>query len=253
MNGVLYIAHGSQKREKNQALGVFVHALHEQVGSHIPYRIAFLEHDEETIDKGASSMIQQGVTHVITVPLLLFAATHALRDIPNEIAEVKNKFPEIEFQFGDTFGHRAGTVQILEERIQQAIIQEGLTESKDGTACILIAHGTKRYPTPQQQLEEIADHLQEQLQIKIFPTNIRGREPFLPVTIEAMNAFQNVIILPFFMFNGHLVDEIHEKLKAATLHRFDQLIMTETLDFDERMIPDIVEVITESRNKECTL
>lgn len=249
MEGVLYIAHGSQKKEKNEALTVFVSEVHAQVGSHIPYRIAFLEHEEDTIDKGASSMIQQGVTQVITVPLLLFAATHALQDIPNQIAEVKNKFPEIQFQFGDTFGHRTGTHSILAERIVQAIDHSGLAEAKEKTACILIAHGSKRYEKPQQQLEQIAEQLREQLQIAIFPTNIRGREPFLPIAVEVLESYNHVIVLPFFMFNGHLVDEIHHQLQAA-LHQdqFKQIIITETLDFDQRMIPDIVSVIVESRS-----
>lgn len=270
MEGILYIAHGSQKGEKNEQLRKFVEALHEQVGSQIPYRTAFLEHTAENIENEASALIAQGVDHLIAVPLLLFAATHALKDIPNEIEAVRKKHPEVMFYFVDTFGHRAGTGEILKERIETALqactknlnnVQVGQESKKikelqteepladANTICIVVSHGTKRYPTPQTQLEQICASLEAQVGIKVLPTNIRGQEPFLPLAVEAMKAYDHLIVVPFFMFEGHLVDEITEKLHTAALEsNFNGLTITETLNFDPRMMQDIASVIVESRN-----
>lgn len=267
MEGILYIAHGSQKGEKNEELRNFVEVLHEQVGSQIPYRTAFLEHTPENIENEASTLIGQGVDHLIAAPLLLFSATHALEDIPNEIEAVRQKYPEVAFYFADTFGHRAGTEEILKERIETALqartknlsnVQVGQESQKlqieepvadANTICIIVSHGTKRYPTPQLQLEQICASLEAQVKIKVLPANIRGHEPFLPLAIEAMKSYDHLIVVPFFMFEGHLVDEITQKLQKAALEcNFNRLTITDTLDFDPRMMQDIAAVIVESRN-----
>jgi sirohydrochlorin ferrochelatase len=269
MEGILYIAHGSQKGEKNEALRKFVEALHEQVGSQIPYRTAFLEHTAENIENEANALIAQGVDHLIAVPLLLFAATHALKDIPNEIEAVRQKHPEVVFYFADTFGHRAGTGDILRERIETALqawtknlsnvqINQESQELKKlpneglpagNSVCIVVSHGTKRYPTPQVQLEQICASLEAQVKIKVLPANIRGHEPFLLLAVDAMKSYDHLIVVPFFMFEGHLVDEITQKLQTAALEcNFNGLTITDTLDFDPRMMQDIASVIVESRN-----
>lgn len=258
MEGILYIAHGSQKGEKNEALRKFVAELHEQVGSQAPYRTAFLEHTAENIENEANALIAQGVDHLIVVPLLLFAATHALKDIPNEIEAVRQSHPEVAFYFADTFGHRAGTSEILKERIETSLqawtknlnnVNVGQEPLADGnTICIVVSHGTKRYPTPQVQLEQICASLEAQVKIKVLPANIRGHEPFLPLAVEAMKTYNHLIVVPFFMFEGHLVDEITQKLQTAALEsNFNGLTITDTLDFDPRMMQDITSVIVESR------
>lgn len=247
MEGILYIAHGSQKGEKNEELRNFVAQLHEQVGSQIPYRTAFLEHTAENIENEATALIAQGVNHLIAVPLLLFAATHALKDIPNEIEAVRQSHPEVAFCFADTFGHRTGTGEILQERIETAL--KAWTKNVGNTICIVVSHGTKRYPRPQAQLEQICASLEAQVKIKVLPANIRGHEPFLPLAIEAMKSYDHLIVVPFFMFEGHLVDEITQKLQKAALEcNFNGLTITDTLDFDPRMMKDIAAVIVESRN-----
>lgn len=270
MEGILYIAHGSQKGEKNEALRNFVEVLHEQVGSQIPYRTAFLEHTAENIENEATALIAQGVNHLIAVPLLLFAATHALKDIPNEIEAVRQSHPDVAFYFADTFGHRTGTSEILKERIETALqawtknsnnVQVGQESQKlkklqteepladANTICIIVSHGTKHYPTPQVQLEQICASIEAQVQIKVLPANIRGHEPFLPLAVEAMKSYDHLIVVPFFMFEGHLVDEITQKLQKAALDcNFNGLTITDTLDFDPRMMQDIAAVIVESRN-----
>lgn len=270
MEGILYIAHGSQKGEKNEELRNFVEVLHDQVGSQIPYRTAFLEHTPENIENEASALIGQGVDHLIAVPLLLFAATHALKDIPNEIEAVRQKHPEVMFYFADTFGHGVGTGEILQERIETALqvwtknlnnvqINQESQRLKEmqtheplagaNTVCIVVSHGTKRYPTPQVQLEQICANLEAQVKIKVLPANIRGHEPFLPLAVDAMKSYDHLIVVPFFMFEGHLVDEITQKLQTAALEcNFNGLTITDTLDFDLRMMQDIASVIVESRN-----
>lgn len=262
MEGILYIAHGSQKGEKNEELRKFVAELHEQVGRQFAYRIAFLEHTAESIESEASALIAQGVDHMIAVPLLLFAATHALKDIPNEIEAVRLKHPEVMVYFADTFGHGAGTEQILKERIETALLhylqKSKLHNSKKlqtekrsvgNSICIVVSHGTKRYPRPQAQLEQICASLEAQVKIKVLPANIRGHEPYLPLAVEAMQTYDHLIVVPFFMFEGHLVDEIAEKLQTAAIQcDFNGLTITDTLDFDPRMMQDIASVIAESRN-----
>src|SRR5690606_2597655 len=56
-----------------------------------------LELCEPTTTQGSARCVQRGVQRLVVQPLLLFAAGHARRDIPEEIAKAARLYPDVQF------------------------------------------------------------------------------------------------------------------------------------------------------------
>lgn len=240
MIGILYVFHGSQKAEKNQAAMDFINQLKIKLDPTVYQATAFLENHSDTIPNVAKEMIQNGVTKMIVVPVLLFAAKHALVDIPNELETVKEQYPDVQFKQTETFGSKSGSRQVLLERFQE-VAAEYPDEQLVG---ILVAHGTKQTDEPQQVLTEIAAEIQQQVGFSIIPTSLKGPEDYLEDIKKQVSTDQKIVIVPFFLFDGHLITIMKNKLKEA-FPKTD-FILTRTLEFDSRILTDLEGIVKEA-------
>ncbi|WP_239644732.1 sirohydrochlorin chelatase [Enterococcus crotali] len=201
---------------------------------------AFLENHSDTIPKVAKEMIKNGVTKMIVVPVLLFAAKHALVDIPAELEEVKAHYPEVQFSQTETFGSKKGSRQVLLERFQEAAD----TYPAEPLVGILVAHGTKQTDEPQQVLTEIATEIQQQVGFSIIPTSLKGQEDYLADIKKQLSNETKIVIVPFFLFDGHLITIMKNKLTEA--FPTTDFTITRTLEFDPRILNDLEQIVKEA-------
>ncbi|WP_430602259.1 hypothetical protein IGJ02_002586 [Enterococcus sp. DIV0724b] len=240
MIGILYVFHGSQKAEKNQAAMDFINQLKTKLDPTIYQATAFLENHSDTIPKVAEEMIKNNVTQIIVVPVLLFAAKHALVDIPNELEPVKRTHPTVKFIQTETFGSKKGSRQVLLERFQEV----ASSYPDEQLVGMLVAHGTKQTDEPQQVLTEIAAEIQQQVGFSIIPTSLKGQEDYLEDIKKQVSTDQKIVIVPFFLFDGHLITIMKNKLNEA-FPKTD-FIMTRTLEFDPRILTDLQGIVKEA-------
>ena len=59
------------------------------------------------------------------VPVLLFAAAHYKRDIPLEIAKMKNQYPHISFSVVQPFSTHPHMVELVVKRIRETMPMQG--------------------------------------------------------------------------------------------------------------------------------
>lgn len=240
MIGILYVFHGSQKAEKNQAAMDFIQQLEKRLDPNFYQATAFLENHPDTIPSVATEMINKGVTNLIVVPVLLFAAKHALVDIPAALAAVKTQHPEVEFSQTETFGSKKGSRQVLLERFQEV----AASYPDEQLVGILVAHGTKQTTEPQQVLTEIANEIQQQVGFSIIPTSLKGQEEYLNDIKKQLTGNQKIVIVPFFLFDGHLITIMKNKLCEA--FPTTDLTFTRTLEFDPRILLDLEQIVNEA-------
>lgn len=240
MIGILYVFHGSQKAEKNQAAMDFIQQLEKRLDPNFYQATAFLENHPDTIQNVAQTMINKGVTNLIVVPVLLFAAKHALVDIPAALAAVKTQHPEVEFSQTETFGSKKGSRQVLLERFQEV----AASYPDEQLVGILIAHGTKQTTEPQQVLTEIANEIQQQVGFSIIPTSLKGQEEYLNDIQKQLVGNQKIVIVPFFLFDGHLITIMKNKLREA--FPTTDFTFTRTLEFDPRILLDLEQIVNEA-------
>jgi sirohydrochlorin ferrochelatase len=98
MKSIVLIAHGSRLQSSNDEAKQLVDKLAEKLDKRYPIvEIAFLELTRPSIAEAIESCIQQGAKEVCLMPYFLCAGHHVLRDIPNEVKPLQNKYPHIPF------------------------------------------------------------------------------------------------------------------------------------------------------------
>lgn len=237
MNSVLYVFHGSQKDEKNKAAMTFIEELKQLVGKELLQETAFLENHPQTILKQSEVLISQGADHIVVVPVLLFAAKHALVDIPKEIAAVQKKHPEVRFTQTETFGHRKGSRTVLLEQFSK--VKE--EHAKQALTGVLLAHGTKMTAEPQRVLEEIAAEIQGKVDFPVEALNLKGSGDYLAAIRQLLGENSQLVIVPFFLFDGHLIHLMKARLSEAFPE--EEILVTPTLEFDHRILVDLHEIV----------
>ena len=80
--GVLICGHGSRNRLAVEEFAQMVEALRPKLAP-MPVEHGYLEFARPILRDGLESLRQQGVTRVLAIPAMLFAAGHAKNDIPS--------------------------------------------------------------------------------------------------------------------------------------------------------------------------
>ena len=81
------------------------------------------------------------------VPVLLFAAAHYKRDIPLEIAKMKNQYPHISFSVVQPFSTHPHMVELVVKRIRE-------TMPMQGSSVLLVGRGSSDFQ-PIHELQQI--------------------------------------------------------------------------------------------------
>ena len=118
--GIVLFGHGSRVDDANQ--GVRELALRIQnAGPYHYVRAAFLEPAQPDLNAAVAEAAEAGLRRVIIIPFFLTMGIHLRRDLPNLIAPMKQKYPRLEIQVGQSLeGHPLMTSIIL-GRVWEAI------------------------------------------------------------------------------------------------------------------------------------
>lgn len=115
---VVLLGHGSKKKEANEILSQLAKMLEKE--SYDPVFYSFLQFTsptlEDTIDKIAGYSVQE----ITIVPVFLFPGVHLQQDIPEEIEELKYKYPGISFNLSGPIGADKRLIPILKDKIDSS-------------------------------------------------------------------------------------------------------------------------------------
>jgi len=118
--GILLFAHGSSVEEANQG----VHALARQIQAQGPYsyvRAAFLELAQPRLEEAAAQAAGAGLRRLIVIPLFLTVGIHLRRDLPNLIAPLKHKHPDLEIEVGQAVEGHPLVASIVLGRVREVV------------------------------------------------------------------------------------------------------------------------------------
>lgn len=120
MKAVLVLAHGSRNKETEQVLNWILEGV--QAKAQIALiEGAFLQFSEKDLEAGIVALKEKGATDITIVPYFLFEGVHITEDIPEEIEKMKAKYPELHIQLGQILGADMRLVDILVDRIAEAV------------------------------------------------------------------------------------------------------------------------------------
>ena len=98
MKSMILVVHGSRLESSNDEAKHLADKLAEKLETQYPiFEIAFLELTRPSIAEAIESCIQQGAGEVCLLPYFLCAGHHVIRDIPDEVKQLQQKYPHIPF------------------------------------------------------------------------------------------------------------------------------------------------------------
>ena len=118
--GIMICGHGSRSKSAESEFGLLAERLKERYPD-TPVEYGFLEYSAPNIHMGLDSLKDQGVNHIVAVPGMLFAATHAKNDIPSVLTTYQEKNPDINVSYGRELALHPEMIAAFEARILQAL------------------------------------------------------------------------------------------------------------------------------------
>jgi len=121
---ILLMAHGSRIPEANNAVSEIASMVKEMAGFDI-VEISFRENYSPDIQKGIDACVERGAARILLVPYFLYLGAHVLQDLPEEIAEARQRHPGVEMMMGKPLGVHRKLAEIVAERITEALAGKG--------------------------------------------------------------------------------------------------------------------------------
>ncbi|MEI6032262.1 MAG: CbiX/SirB N-terminal domain-containing protein [Synechococcaceae cyanobacterium ELA739] len=220
--GVLVCGHGSRNR---LAVAEFA-GLAEQLKQHlapVPVEFGYLEFARPILRDGLEALRSQGVTHVLAVPAMLFAAGHAKNDIPS----VLNTYAAetgLRIDYGRELGVDLKMIQAAGARIREALEAAASQPTAKpvplhDTLLVVVGRGSSD-PDANSNVAKVTRMLVEGFGFGWGETVYSGVtfplvEPGLRQAVRL--GYRRIVVFPYFLFSGVLVSRIrqHTQLVAA--------------------------------------
>jgi sirohydrochlorin ferrochelatase len=209
MEAVVYISHGSRSNDWNEQFISFI--TETMKGNIAPIQAyGFFELASPSIGEAIRSCIQQGATTVTVVPVLLLSGNHALIDIPTEIKEAQEQFPDIPIMYADVLGSDAMFLPAIRNKLQE----NGYVQL-DNELVLLVAHGSGHEETAK-ELEGLTSLVRQDLNRPV-EWGYLSREPHYLKMLEMTltNDQQKVYIVPHFVSKGGFTAKIERQLNET--------------------------------------
>lgn len=137
--GVLLIGHGTRDSVGTSQFFELATLLANRLRP-LAVQSALLEFQEPTIGQAWEALVSRGVQHVHVAPLLLFAAGHAKRDIPDTLIECQAKTPGILFDQARPLSRHPAMIELAQLRLASALCKS--KAAADRTAVVMVGRGS---------------------------------------------------------------------------------------------------------------
>jgi sirohydrochlorin ferrochelatase len=230
MKAILYICHGTRSRKGADEARAFLNRVMERID--IPIQeYSFLELTDPLIEEGFRKCVERGATEVVVVPIFLLAAGHIKEDIPNALTVLQEQYPNVKIDVRNPFGVQDEILEAIAELV--SIEAGGVTE----TDSILIVGRGSSDPDLHVSFNKITEGMKKRLRTdRVSVCYMAAAEPSFRQGFETalQNTVGRVIIVPYLLFSGLLLNEINQKAKND-----EKIIVTGPLT-RHRVIEDLV-------------
>lgn len=215
---VLLVGHGSRIEAGNEELRSFTAQLAARKPG-LNIETCFIELASPSIAEGIERCVAGGAGTVYVVPIILLAAGHSKLDIPMAIDQAKRKYPAVEFVYGRPLGVQERAVEILLDRIAEAVPlgpdhkPETAPAAAEDTAVLVMGRGGSD-PGANSDVYKLSRLLWEQTPYKsVESCFIAIARPSLNEGLARCLALgaRKIVVLPYLLFTGVLMKQFAER------------------------------------------
>ncbi len=208
--------HGSRDEQAVAEFASLAHKVREMVGHEWPVAHGYLEFARPVIREGLDALRAKGCTRILAVPGMLFAAGHAKNDIPS----VLNRYAAehgLRIDYARELGLDPAMLQAAADRIRQAMATAGDHVHVHETLLMVVGRGSSD-PDANSNVSKLTRMLQEGFGFGWAETAYSGVT--FPLVGAALDhavrlGFRRIIVFPWFLFTGILVQRIYDAADAA--------------------------------------
>lgn len=219
--GIVVVGHGTA----NATGAAETAAVAEQVTRLVPgtpVELGFLEVIEPSIDEAVGRLADRGCREVLALPILLFTAGHAKRDVPAALAEAVSR-RGLTVRQAASLGLHPAIVQLVRRRYLETVA--GLPPLPAGEALLVVGRGASD-PTAGSQFWALVRRCFASLpRVATQPVGIgfvAAARPTLDEAIAALSrptagrpAIGRVVVQPHLLFRGHVEHQVAARLERA--------------------------------------
>lgn len=232
--GFLLVGHGTRKSAgQEQFKAVFSQFKHCMEG--FPTELSFLELAAPDIPAGVQRLAEAGVRNLVTVPVLLFSAGHALQDIPEAVSAACREFGVNSYAQSGPFQSEPAVMDLSARRFRQAACRilpkrptlmgpDGVCDKDclakcsgkycSRTALLMIGRGSNS-PEATAQMRAFTERRVEQTRVDWWQTCfVHGQKPTVDEGLDALESqpHELKIVQPHLIFEGLLIDQIRRQV-----------------------------------------
>ena len=213
--GVMLCGHGSRDEGAVKEFAVLAQHLKKRLPQY-PVEFGYLEFATPIIRTGLDALKAENVTRVLAVPGMLFAAGHAKNDIPsvlNTYAAANN----LKIEYGKELGIDPKMMRAAGDRIQAALDKAGDDVGLHETMLVVVGRGASD-PDANSNVSKVTRILWEGFGFGWAETCYSGVTfPLVDPGLEhaAKLGYKRIIVFPYFLFTGILVDRIYDATDAV--------------------------------------
>ena len=257
--GIMICGHGSRDEGavaefEKLALGI------RRRSNGIPVEYGFLEFATPVIKDGLAALVNQGVTDVLAVPGMLFAAGHAKNDIPSVLNTYSAENDAIDIRYGRELAIDPKMLKAAADRIQEALDSAVDDVPLEETMLVVIGRGASD-PDANSNVAKVMRMLWEGFGFGWGETAYSGVtfpliEPGLEHAVKL--GYRRIVVFPYFLFTGVLMRRIYDYTDVvAERHPDIEFIKAPYLNDHPMVIETFMERIDEiqrgENNMNCQL
>lgn len=257
--GVMLCGHGSRDEDAVTEFALLARLL-QKLMPDLPVEYGYLEFARPIIRDGLDRLRAQGVTRALAVPGMLFAAGHAKNDIPSVLNTYAASNPGFRIDYGRDLGLDPKMLRAAADRIEEAIAGAKGKAERHETLLIVVGRGASD-PDANSNVSKLARLLWEGFGFGWAETAYSGVTfPLIFPTLEhaARLSYRRVIVFPYFLFTGILVQRIYAAVdKAALRYPGIEFIKAPYLNVHKLVVETFAEridqILTGDTNMNCGL
>jgi len=210
--GIMICGHGSRDTGAVREFESLAKGMKERLPE---YQVdsGFLEFAKPTILTGLDNLKNSGIERILAVPAMLFAAGHVKNDIPWELNNFSADNPEIEMSCARDLSIDFKLLKAASDRIEEAEKSADSDVPRAETLLMVVGRGTND-PDANSSISKIARMLWEGMGFGWAETCYSGvAHPRVDEGLDrvARMGFRRIIVFPYFLFTGILVNRIYDQ------------------------------------------
>jgi sirohydrochlorin cobaltochelatase len=246
--GIMVCGHGSRNQNAVREFSVLAERLAERFPG-VPVDHGYLEFANPVLHSGLDALKARGVTSILAVPGMLFAAGHAKNDIPS-VLNGWQAMHGVPVHYGRELGIDLKMLRAAGERVRAVLAADGWSEGEalHDTLLLVVGRGSSD-PDANSNVSKVTRMLWEGMGFGWAETAYSGVTfPLVEPALEHVTrlGYRRIVVFPYFLFTGVLVKRIYAAADEAALRHPDmRFLKADYLNDHPLVIDTFVERVAE--------